>query len=168
MTNPFIQNGQSLFNPNQFEMQPLKGDLAIKDRGIVDDGRLAYTVTDHLIPGTPVKIADTSSRVLEFVPASRDNDPIYGFTIFDIKKNSLTGGDYVNVASTKTVMYMEASEAIPKGHALAVVIGLTSVQVTKWVTGKTNIGFSLDQATAANQIIRVQIETPAQYEVVSS
>jgi hypothetical protein len=99
---------------------------------------------------------------------SSATDPIWGFVTYSMDKSGVTGTDWVNIASTKCEMYMEAGEEIPAGHAVAYNNDLTTVRVVKWVTGLTLIGYAMDQATNAYDLIRVQIETPIVSETVSS
>jgi hypothetical protein len=169
MSNPYLVSGLSVPSPNQFNQFAIKGDVDSRDVGIGYDGLLNSAETSPLKPGTPVMLtAGTLGKVLTFSKAGK-SDPIFGFIAFDLRSNNFVypSNPAINVASTKKIMFMQASGPIPRGHDVAMTDS-ADVTIQKWVTGLTNIGIALDEATAADDIIRVQIETPASYEVVSS
>lgn len=103
-----------------------------------------------------VKLSDVAGDGIIVDKATSASDSIFGFLVYSTKTNSPAAGDYVRVASTSSVMNMEASAAVARGADLE--ISLTGNKVATQSTG-TSIGTALDKASADGDLLRVLIKT---------
>ena len=111
------------------------------------------------VAGQALKL-DTSSLggVPKLVPTSANTDATFGFAIFTLKDQSFAADSHLEVACTGAVMYLNSGAAITRGAAVEMVAATAGNVIT---SGGTNpiVGKALDGASAANQLIRVLIET---------
>ena len=103
-----------------------------------------------------VKLVDVAGSGIIVDKATAITDSILGFVVYSTKTNSPVAGDYIRVASTQSVMFMEASAAIARGADLE--INLTGDKVATQATG-TSIGTALDKVAADGDLVRVLIKT---------
>ena len=150
-------------NQNQFEQSPEKGMMDLRFNWNVISCRVdsALAATVPAGEAVAVKLVDNGSKIPTVTPITADTDDVFGFVKYNYTRNSLKAGDVIDVAAMdNNVMYMQASAAIAKGAALMPVV--TGVKVATAVgTGKTIVGYALDKATAADQLIRVRIKLPS-------
>ena len=112
--------------------------------------------------GTPVKVIATSSK-LPHIVAAASGDLILGFVKHSPRKESFAAGEVVEVSYGGDVMYLEADAAIDAGVPVNVT-DFTDMAVAKIGTSAgSTVGFALEKATAAGQLIRVLLRTPVQH-----
>lgn len=119
--------------------------------GVIDS-----SVTSEVVPATPMMIVASSEKLPHFAPATA-GDKIVGFLEWDVIRTQYTKGDMCQVSPSGNVMYMEAADAIQAGVNVAM-SDYSAATVTTAGDGATVIGYSLESATAAGQLIRVKIE----------
>lgn len=125
--------------------------------GIVDS-----TQATPLKPGDPVTIVKTSSGLPHFTKVT-PGSLIMGFVKWSAKKQEYAKGEAVEVSYSNDVMYMEAGAAVPAGSAVSIT-DLENVYVGALDASKGSvIGYAMEQATAANELIRVRIAAPVAY-----
>lgn len=142
-------------NVNQFGMSLEKGLLTLSKDNLfdvkVDDASVAT-----LVNGAAVKITDTTDSQITVNIATAATDPIFGFVVYESRKNAHVAGDLIRIACIGSVMQMEASAAIARGATVEIVP--TGEKVVTRSTG-TVIGRALDKAAADGDLIRVLIST---------
>lgn len=125
--------------------------------GIIDSD-----VVGSVVPATPMKIVTTSAKLPHFAPATAD-DQIVGFLEWDIIRPSYVAGNLCQVSPDTNVMYMEASEAINAGANVTMdsfsdITVKTAAPASGDDPADPVIGYALEAATAAGQLIRVKIK----------
>ncbi len=142
-------------NVNQFGMSLEKGLLTLSKDNLfdvkVDDASVAT-----LVNGAAVKITDTTDSQITVNIATAATDPIFGFVVYESRKNANVAGDLIRIACIGSVMQMEASAAIARGATVQ--IEPSGEKVVTRTTG-TVIGRALDKAAADGDLIRVLIST---------
>lgn len=152
-------------NANQFNQAALPGslDLQSNPNPEVITCRLnpssSYTTG---IPGAvPLKLVDLGGSDTDGVPivdvADALTDSTYGVSVISTKVGLTLPGDTIQVARNGAVVRMGAKAAINRG--LQVITDASVGGLVQTIVGKTGkvLGLTLDKATAANQLIRVQI-----------
>jgi hypothetical protein len=129
----------ALVSPNQ--SAPLYNGMAVKiDTAIVQNG---------------------ANRVPMVIGAVADTDSISGFIIYDIKSLSYNAGDRIEMCTTEGVLYLWSTTAITP--FTQVQLDLTTgggVAAKSGGSGANIVGWAVDGASAAGQLIRVHVQTP--------
>ena len=120
-----------------------------------------------LYNGMPVK-ADTaitqtgSNGVPQMIGVTADTDNVSGYILYDLKSSSYNAGDRINLALDTTVMYLYSTSAINPFAQVQLDI-TTGGGVTAKVgsSGANIVGWAIDGASAAGQLIRVFLQTPS-------
>ncbi len=142
-------------NVNQFGMSLEKGLLTLSKDNLFDV-KVDNASVATLVNGAAVKITDTTDSQITVDIATAAADDIFGFVVYESRKNSHIAGDFVRVACMNSVMQMEASAAIARGASVEIVP--TGEKVATVAAG-TVIGRALDKAAADGDLIRVLIST---------
>lgn len=119
--------------------------------GIID-----ASVEGEVAPATPLKIVASSSKLPHFAPAASDSDNIVGFLEWNVIRGKYAAGIPCQVSPDTNVMYMEASGAINAGVNVAM-DSYSNITVKAAGAGSKVIGYALEAASAAGQLIRVKI-----------
>lgn len=148
------------YQMNSFDMNSaIKGQRVLPANtesfsAIVDESQ-----TDPLLAGDPVMIVSTTTGLPHIAKAAVGN-VVMGFVEWNVISNgSYAAGKICQVSPAGNVMYMEAAGALDAGVALNM-SDLTNVTVAAAAAGKSVIGWSLESATAAGQLVRVKIAEP--------
>jgi hypothetical protein len=146
-------------NQNQFAMTPELGQVAqTPNSSVVSVLINPASVATVIQNGSPVKlITGTSNQVMVDVGSDPTNDVIYGVIIYNLRKNQYSPGDNAEVATGGSVMFMETSAAVNRGTTVAINPAGPTV-ATDTTTGHQVGGVALDQAAAANTLIRVLVK----------
>ena len=142
-------------NVNQFGMSLEKGLLTLSKDNLFD-AKIDDTSIEIIPSGSAVKITDTTDAQITVDLATAAADDIFGFVVYESRKNSFAAKDFVRVACINSVMQMEASAAIARGASVEILPAGEKV-VTR--TTGTVIGRALDKASADGDLIRVLIST---------
>lgn len=146
-------------NINQFKQSPVKGEMDLQLNPTIIAGQLDVTSAGNLLPGTAVKMVDSAGGVPKFVEISAATDDVYGFLVYDIKKQNFDAYDAVQVACMRnSVMYMEASAAIARNAQVMPVV--SGWKVATATSSQRIIGRAFDKAAADGDLIRVTIDLP--------
>lgn len=89
------------------------------------------------------------------------NGPVWGVVIYNPRKNLHVAGTTVEVATEGSVVWLESSAAIARGAKVsssAATAGNDPLVTTNVTSTQHIIGYALDEATAANQLIRIMIK----------
>lgn len=147
------------YTMNQFApTSEIKGRLCLQANlnsyaGVVDS-----TQSDALLPGDPIMIVATSTK-LPHIKKAAVGDMVMGFVKWTAKKPSYKAGDAVEFCGAGDVMYMEADAAVNAGVAVNVA-DLTNVQIAAAGAGKSVVGHTLEKAANAGELVRVIIGAP--------
>lgn len=152
-------------NMNQFGMGPLKGMVSHLPGANVVAAQLTIASSNTLKAGSAVKLISGVANTI-LVEKAGANDDIFGFVVFNPKKNSYSAGDSVDIACPGTTMIMESQAAFNRGQSLEIVA--TGDLVKAYAGSNTPCGVALDQASAANQLVRVLIRVESEYSSSSS
>lgn len=125
--------------------------------GIID-----ADVSGTVVPATPMKIVATSDKLPHFAPATAE-DKIIGFLEWNVIRTGYKAGDPCQVSPDTNVMYMEASGEINAGANVTMdSFSNITVKTAAAASGDNPadpvIGYALEAATAAGQLIRVKIK----------
>ena len=151
----------SLQNPNQFGLTPVLGqpDLKVQPNAYFATINPDSVFTDFQV-GTVVKLSPGASPAI-LVDSAANGETPEGVIVYNAKKNTYVAGDTVQVYAVGSVLYLQASEAIPRGSQ----VGFDNNGGTPYITvkggGEAVIGIALDQAAAADDLIRVRIQPAA-------
>ena len=111
--------------------------------------------------GTAVKlIAGTSGAILVDVQTGPTDAAIFGVIPYNDRKNLYKAGDIVSVVVGGGYMYMRSSAAVARGTGVSITAATTTTDplvTTDSTSGHFLVGTAIDDCTAANTLIRVQI-----------
>lgn len=136
--------------------EEIKGRKSLPANTESFSGIIDATVEGDVVPATPVIIAGASEKLPHFIPAQA-GDKIRGFVEWNAIRTSYKAGDMVQVSPAENVMYMEASDAIQAGVEVAMK-DYDAVTIAAAGDGDTVIGYTLEAATAAGELVRVKIK----------
>lgn len=125
--------------------------------GIID-----ASVEGSVVPATPMKIVATSAKLPHFAPATAE-DKIVGFLEWNVIRSGYAAGEPCQVSPDTNVMYMEASGEINAG-ANVTMDSFSNITIKTAAAASGDdpadpvIGYALEAATAAGQLIRVKIK----------
>lgn len=145
---------------NQFSQAPVLGQLDLKGFGSnVMSAVVADAQAVPLIAGQPVKLGTTNGGPPQVIGLAANTDLSWGFVCYNTKDASFPADSKCEVALLNSVMYMNSGAAITRGGLVEVVYATPGNVIT---SGGTNpvVGFALDGATGANQLIRVYVQSP--------
>ena len=147
-------------NMNQTTQTPIKGRVSLIPNPATISAQIQSASTATLYPASAVVLfAGTANMIL--VDKATPAQNIFGFVVWNPKKpNGWGASQKVEIALPGSVMYMESYAAFVRGSVLyQITTGDDPDQVTSSSAGgATPIGLSLDQATGADQLVRVYIQ----------
>lgn len=149
-------------NKLSFQMNVFAPTEEIKGRKVLPANTQSFSgvidadVSGTVVPATPVKIVATSAKLPHFAPAASDSDNIIGFLEWNVIRNGYVAGDPCQISPDTNVMYMEASGEINAGVNVAM-DSYSNITVKAAGAGDKIIGYALESAGAAGQLIRVKI-----------
>jgi hypothetical protein len=146
-------------NLNQFKPTSEKGMLDLAINVNLFDCRIDPASVADLtnINAAGFKVVNVPGELIMVDLVTDNTDPdIFGFLPYEVKSNSYVAGDLIRLASSHSVIRMEASAAIARYADLEITVAGTKV-ATK--TTGTTIGKALDIAAADGDLIRVFIKT---------
>lgn len=149
-------------NKLSFQMNVFAPTEEIKGRKVLPantesfSGMIDASVVGNVVPGTPMKIVATSAKLPHFAPATAE-DKIIGFLEWNVIRSAYVAGTPCQVSPDTNVMYMEASGAINAGANVAM-DSFSNITIKAAGNNDAVIGYALEAATAAGQLIRVKIK----------
>lgn len=119
-------------------------------------GVIDADVSGTVVPATPMKIVATSEKLPHFAPATAE-DKIIGFLEWNVIRAGYVAGEPCQISPDTNVMYMEASGEINAGVNVAM-DSYSNITVKAAGASDKVIGYALESASAAGQLIRVKIK----------
>ena len=144
---------------NQFAPGPLVGD-SIKGASLNKvSARLNPASTSaYLKAGQAVKlIAGASGEIL--VDAIAAGDAVIGTILYNTKRNTYAAGDIVEIALEGSIVLLETGAAVNRGAQVAT--DPANGAISAAASGASATGIAFGHATAAGQVIAVQIKPAA-------
>lgn len=143
---------------NQFGLSTVQGQIDLIGLGsnVITCQVGAAQVAD-LVQGQAVKLATTAGGVPKVVGLAANTDVSFGFVARNVKDQDYPANSYCEVALINSVMWMTSGAAITRGAKLEVVYTTNKV-ITNAGTNPV-VGFALDAAGGADELIRVYIIT---------
>jgi len=157
----------SVISPNSFTEGPFLGMLDQRFNYNTKECAVDSTQATSVYAGQAMKFAASpvNGGVPSMVACSASNDVCMGFIVFDIKNQSYGAPGTVGVSSRYelaqdgNVIYLYATGAITRGARVCLDVSSPGgVQATG--NSATVVGWAYDGATAAGQLIRVQLTCP--------
>lgn len=153
-----LSNQMNVFAPTE----EVKGRKVMPANTESFSGVIDASVETAVAPATPMKIVATSSKLPHFAPATAE-DKIVGFLEWNVIRGNYVAGNPCQVSPDTNVMYMEASAAIEAGVNVTMAsFSDITVKTAAAASGDDPadpvIGYSLEAASAAGQLIRVKIK----------
>jgi hypothetical protein len=148
---------------NSFTQAPILGQVdLVPSPNVVTAQIISTSSAPSIQVGDVVKlVTGSSSTILVDVCSGPTDGPVFGVIPYNERKNLYSPGDSVEVALASSFVYLKASAAIARGAKVTTTASSTtadplvttvSVPSTQYITGK-----AVDVATAASQLIRVEI-----------
>ena len=151
---------------NQFALVPFLGMTDLKFNANTLSVMFDPTGSGSLVAGQAVKFTTTAGGVPQVVPSTLQADKVAGFVNYDIKSQSFSAGDKLEISMAGNVMFLMATAAINRGSQVcsipSAVAGGTigGLVAATGSSGFPKVGFALDTAVAG-QLVRVHLSTPA-------
>lgn len=143
-------------NMNQIAQTAIKGRTSFLPAANVISVQIDPNSVQTLYPASAV-VLTTATGVMVIVDKATPAQNIFGFIVWNPKKpNGWTANAKVEIALPGTIMEMESATAFNRGQVLDQVV--LNDQVQAHSGPNTPIGISLDNATGANQLVRVYIQ----------
>jgi hypothetical protein len=141
---------------NAMGQKPLKGELCAVPNPSTISAQIYPSSTDTLYAGSAVKLISAVSKTV-LVDLCGSSNSVFGFIIYNPKKNVYTAGDIVEIALPGSVLYLEAREAISRGNILE--YHPTGSKVI--ISNGTNpvCGIALDDASGDEELLRVLVQS---------
>lgn len=148
-------------NMNQFAQTPMLGAVdMLPSPDVVAAQILPTSSVTAIQQGSAVKlVTGTSGAILVDVCTGPTDGPNFGVIPYDEQKNLYKAGDIINVVRSG-YMYMLTSAAVVRGTKVAITAATATADplvATDTTTGHYPVGIAIDEASAAGQLIRVQI-----------
>jgi len=152
---------------NQFTMSPYIGMPDLHYDFDTISALVSPNQATPLFNGMAVKI-DTAvtvtgaNAVPQVIGCTADSDPVIAFIIYDIKSLSYNAGDRVELSLFGDVLYLFSTTAINPFTQVTLDVttgGGVGAKVNS--SGNTIVGYAIDGASAAGQLIRVFVQTPS-------
>lgn len=146
---------------NQFLMSAILGqtDLRLNENTISVQVDASQAVP--MIAGQAVKIVDSLGGIPKVVACAANSDSCMGFINYDIKSQQFAAGDRAEISMAGNVMYLVSTGAIARGTQVQIdVTSIGGVAAKTGSSGANIVGWAVDKATAAGQLIRVRLQTP--------
>ena len=153
-----FSNKMNIFAPTE----EIKGRKVLPANTESFSGMIDASVSGTVVPATPMKIVSTSAKLPHFAPATAE-DKIIGFLEWNVIRTGYIAGTVCQISPDGNVMYMEASEAISAG-ANVTMDSFSNITIKTAAAASGDdpadpvIGYALEAATAAGQLIRVKIK----------
>jgi hypothetical protein len=149
-------------NMNQFTQAPMLGAVdLIPSPNVVSAQILPSSTATAIQQGSAVKLlAGVSGAILVDVQTGPTDAAVFGVIPYNDRKNLYVKGDIITVV-TSGYMYMLSSAAISRGAVVSITAATASADplvTTDATSGHFAVGTAIDQASAAGQLIRVQIQ----------
>lgn len=149
-------------NINAFAQSPQLGMIDLRFDYNTISVLIDVSQATALYAGSAVKMVDSADGVPKVVGCSADSDEVLGFINFDIKTVAFLAGMAAEISMAGNVMYLYATAAIARGARVGLTLSTNGgVGPLLGSGGADIVGWAVDKAAAAGQLIRVFLLTPS-------
>jgi hypothetical protein len=147
-------------NINQFSQTPVLGDLDLEISTGAGSVISAVLNTGTVVAGTAMKWATTTFLGgPPQVAAATAGDQVCGFVIRNLKDQSVTAANRLELAGSDSAIWLTANAAIARGQAVEAVVATPGlVQASGGILPV--VGYALDTALNNGDLIRVVLTVP--------
>lgn len=146
---------------NQFGMASIRGQLDLPYNVNTRSVQIDESEEGELYAGSPVKIVNSAGGVPKVVACAANSDDCIGFINYNIKNSVFVAGMVCEISLAGNVMWMYSTTAIARGARVVLDLLNNGVAARNGSGGEDVVGWAYDKATAAGQLIRVNILTPS-------
>lgn len=150
-------------NQNQFDQTPELGSLVLGAPNQVVSVLINPSSTAAVNQnGSPVKLitgligGNPSGQALVDVISDPPNDVVYGFILYNLRKNLHSPGDTVEIAIAPSEIWLEASAAINRGQTVQSNASGPTVAANS-TSGQQYGGVAIGQTAAGATLIAVKV-----------
>ena len=148
-------------NQNQFAPVPMIGSPDMQAVVNSISAKITSSSVSYIQNGSVVKlVTGSAAEILVDAQLTNVDAPVFGVVAFSNRKNAYVPNDTVEVLLTDSIVYMLSGGAIARGDKVSATIAGAAVDcvvATDVTTLHYVVGIALDVATAAGQLVRVQI-----------
>lgn len=158
-----VTTAAPVLSQNAFAQSPYLATLDQSFNYNTRSVQIDNSATGIIYAGCAVKIIASSQGpggVPKVVPCTADTDEVYGFIIFNFKDVAYVPGSFCEISQNGNVQYLYATGAISPGQLVTVDLH-TNGGVAASTAPNNIVGNAMDQATAAGQLIRVNVTCPS-------
>lgn len=147
---------------NQFAIEPLLGTLDLLYNPDTIAVQVDVSEPVGIYPGQAVKMVDSANGVPKVIACTADADEVLGFAIFNLKNAVFLPGMALEISMDQNVQFLRATAAIARGAQVqSDVSTIGGVAPLSGSSGADIVGFAMDKAVSAGDLIRVKIGTPS-------
>lgn len=150
-------------SPNAFSQSSQVGMIDMRFPYNTISVQIDSSQATPLYAGALVKMVDSAGGVPKVVGIEADSDDVLGVINFDIKTVQFVAGSMAEISMAGNVVYLFATTTIARGEIVCPDIstmgGVQSLLAAD--VGDNFVGWALDKASAAGQLIRVHLWTPS-------
>lgn len=151
-----------VLSQNQFQMAQYLGTVDQQYNYNTQSVQFDVTQPAAVSAGIAVKIVDSADGVPKVVSCTANSDAVWGFVNYDIKSIGYSAGSVAGISQAGNVIYLYATTAIPRGSRVTLdVTTVGGVGVLVGSSGAAIVGYAIDKATTAGQLIRVHVLAPS-------
>ena len=141
---------------NAFQQLPFQGQLDLQFPGNTVTMQVDPTQATPLIAGQAVKLSTNNFGTPSVVAVTSNSDAIIGFVVRNLKDQNYSAGNYVEITTPGSVMWMTAEAAITRGQNVQ--IDYTNNQINPSDGSTSVVGYAYDAAINAGDVIRVWVQ----------
>lgn len=157
-----VATSAPVLSPNSFAQSKLVGMIDMRFPYNTISVQINSTQATALYPGAAVKMVDSADGVPKVIGCSANSDEVLGFINFDIKTLSFAANTMCEISMSGNVVFLYATGAIARGVQVSLDITTNGgVRSSAGHTGDKIVGWALDKASAAGDLIRIFVKTPS-------
>lgn len=142
---------------NQFQQSVIKGMVDQRVAANVITCQYDKAGSGDLVPGQLVKLGTAAGESIIVVPSAADTDVHFGVVTYNSMKAAVKPGQFLEVASAGSVVYVEAGAALARGARVA---WAADAKVVAAGAGDVVAGTLLDNAAASGSLVRMMVASP--------
>ena len=147
---------------NQFQQSSIVGMIDMRFPYDTISVQIDASEAGSLSAGQAVKIVDSAGGVPKVVAITANSDSVLGVINYDVKSRVYVAGDAAEISMAGNVVFLRALAAIARGAKVVANFQTTGgVNPINGSGGENIVGWALDKAAAAGDIIRVKLLTPS-------
>lgn len=157
-----VTTSAATLSQNQFQLVPYIGTVDQFYSTNTKAVQIDVSQATLLYAGGAVKMVNSQYGVPKVIGCTAATDAVFGFINFNFKDVSYAATSMAEVSCAGNVIYLYATGAIARQGQVS--LDLSTVGGVRAISGHTGdniVGWAYDEATAAGQLIRVQLTTPS-------